>query len=241
MFKPIAGLLMILLLASPDVALAQSTDEDPMDLELEESAPTPEKKAPAKEAADDDLDLGEEPSDKDKAAPKAAPAEEADELDLGEEKKSEGLTDFDPKLHLDEPGVLPPGGAAPVGVAEGQSDSFARTGHVWPLWPSLAAGSVAVLSLGVGLYLVSVDGEGTDCRGEPRPDLSNCKEVYNTGGAGYALTAIGIASLAATGVFLYLYLSNPSASAEQPDEGLAGVTVAPDGRGGVVVGASGWF
>ncbi len=241
MFKPIAGLLMFLLLASPGVALAQSPDEEPMDLELEESSPAPGKKAPAKKAAEDDLDLGDEPSDVAKPTPAPAGDEAADDLDLGEEK-AEGLADFDPKLHLDEPGVAPAGGAAPVVLSGTRADTPAGTRRTWPLWPTLAAGSVAVLSLGVGLYLVSVDGDGTNCDGEPRPDLTNCEEVYNTGDAGYALTAIGIASLAATGAFLYLYLTSPAASSgQQPDEGLAGVTVAPDGRGGFMVGASGWF
>ena len=199
-----------------------------MDLELQESTPAPKKKAPVQPAATPDLEAVE-------------PGDEGDDLDLGEEQPARGLADFDPRIHLDEPGVLPHRALAPLwhtggGLVQDRGTPDKR----WPLWPALVAGGVAVVTLGVGLYLVGIDETGAQCNGDPLPDLRNCAEVYNTADAGYALTAVGVASLATTGLFLYLFLSHgPGEPVEQ--EGLAGVSVAPDGRGGVVVGASGRF
>ena len=219
MYKPTAGLLALLMIALPGTALGQSPDADPMDLELEQSSPPPAK-APAPQG---EAEAGD------------------DVLDPGEEKPAGGLATFDPRLQLDEPGVLPPGDLAPMGGPAAPLILDRREqGRAWPLWPALVAGGVAAVTLGVGLYLVSIDETGAQCQGEPRPDLRNCIEVYNTGDAGYAFTAVSIASLATSGLFLYLFLSKRPG--EQPEEeGLAGVSVAPDGRGGVVLGASGGF
>ena len=222
MYKPTAALHVLLMISVPGTALSQSPYEDPMDLELEQSSPPPAR-APAKAPAPE----GE------------AEANEED-LDLGEEKSAGGLATFDPRLQLDEPGVVPPEGLAPIRrLSAPLSQDRGEQGEAWPLWPALVTGGVAAVTLGVGLYLVSIDETGAQCQGEPRPDLRNCIEVYNTGDAGYALTAVGIASLATSGLFLYLFMSKRLGEPEE--EGIAGVTVAPDGRGGFLVGASGWF
>lgn len=226
MFKPTSCLLVLLMFATPGAALGQSEDEEPIDLELREAAPAPAKKAPAEPAK--------------KLAHEAEQAEGEDDLDLGEEQAEGGLATFDPKLQLDEPGVLPPAGQAPVrGPGQPLTLDRGEPGKAWPLWPALVAGGVAVVTLAVGGYLVSIDETGADCTGEPRPDLRNCIEVYDTGDAGYAIMAVGIASLASAGLFTYLFFSS---RLNQPEEvGMTGVSVAPDGRGGVVFGASGRF
>ncbi len=226
MYKHFAGLLVFLMIAIPGAALGQDDDDEPIDLDLEVSKPPPAKAPPA-------------PA---KAAETPAAAEEVGDDDLDLEEERAGLTNFDPKLQLDEPGVLPPGSQGPVSVpASPVALDRGAERRAWPLWPSLAAAGVAVVTLGVGIRLVSIDGTGTDCEGEPLPDLRNCAEVYATGDAGYALTAVGIASLAAGGLFLYLFLANRPGEKEEDGEGIASLGLVPDGRGGLMVGASGWF
>ena len=117
-----------------------------------------------------------------------------------------------------------------------------REGRRWPLWPVLAAAGVGVLGLAVGIPLVAMDGDPTNCRGEPRSDGRNCQDVYSTSGAGWTFTTMGIAGLATAGVLFYLYLTSPkrggSTKAELP--WLHRVSIAP-AQGGLLMGASGTF
>lgn len=76
----------------------------------------------------------------------------------------------------------------------------------WPLWPSLVAAGVGVVGLAVGIPLLSMDGDFTNCRGTAMPDGRNCEDRYATSGGGWAFTAMGIAGLATSGVLFYLYL-----------------------------------
>jgi hypothetical protein len=225
MFKHCSCLFVLLMFAAPGSAMGQADDEEPIDLELHDSSPAPVKKAPAEPAR--------------APAHEAEEAGEDDDLDLGEDQAGGGLATFDAKLQLDEPGVLPSPGMVPARAGLSLTQGRGARGRAWPLWPALVAGGVAVVTLAVGAYLVSIDETGAECTGEPRPDLRNCIEVYNTGDAGYAITAVGIASLATAGLFTYLFLRGHLSQPEE--EGIAGVSVAPDGRGGVVFGASGRF
>lgn len=117
----------------------------------------------------------------------------------------------------------------------------ATSGSRWPLWPTLAAAGVGVLGLAVGIPLLSMDGDPTNCRGEPRPDGRNCADVYSTSGAGWAMTTIGIAGLATAGVLAYFYFT--SGKREKASAWLRGqrtVAVTPL-DGGLMLGAGGTF
>lgn len=111
--------------------------------------------------------------------------------------------------------------------------------RVWPLWPAIVAGGVGVVGIVVGAPLVAIDGNGTNCRGDARPDNRNCADLYKTAGGGWTLTAMGIAGLATSGVLLYLHLST------RPKEGRSAsietLAVTPVPEGGVMVGAGGRF
>lgn len=223
MCRTLTTLMMMLVIAAPHVVLAQD-DDDPIDLDLD-------------------------PILEDKKQPSAAPAapDVIGDAKLGTTtqilKPTDGLAGFDVRMHLDEPGIAPPGSISPMGVlgGAGSGDDLIGPATHWPLWPALAAAGVGVVTLGIGAYMLSIDGEGTNCSGEPQPDLYNCMEVYNTAGAGTALTVMGIASLAASGVLLYMHLSTRPAARPENDEGVAAISLAPMARGGVVVGASGRF
>lgn len=116
-----------------------------------------------------------------------------------------------------------------------------REGRRWPLWPVLAAAGVGVLGLAVGIPLVAMDGDPTNCRGEPRPDGRNCQDVYSTSGAGWTFTTMGIAGLATAGVLFYLYLTSPKRDATTAGlPWLHRVSIAP-AQGGLLMGASGTF
>jgi hypothetical protein len=110
----------------------------------------------------------------------------------------------------------------------------------WPLWPALAAGGAAALALSIGIPLLVVDGNGTDCRGSPRPDNRNCERVYSTAGGGWVMTSFGLASLAASGVLLYLHLRGEPEERRAAEHTLWQLSVVPSERG-VVVGAGGTF
>lgn len=77
----------------------------------------------------------------------------------------------------------------------------------WPLWPALAATGVAAVGLAIGLPLIAIDGQGTDCRGPARPDYRNCERLYATAGGGWVMTTVALASLASAGALFYLYLT----------------------------------
>lgn len=130
--------------------------------------------------------------------------------------------------------VTPPSTTPTVGTK--------REGRRWPLWPVLAAAGVGVLGLAVGIPLVAMDGDPTNCRGEPRPDGRNCQDVYSTSGAGWTFTTMGIAGLATAGVLFYLYLTSPKRDATTTAElpWLHRVSIAP-AQGGLLMGASGTF
>jgi hypothetical protein len=122
-----------------------------------------------------------------------------------------------------------------------------REGRRWPLWPVLAAAGVGVLGLAVGIPLVAMDGDPTNCRGEPRPDGRNCQDVYSTSGAGWTFTTMGIAGLATAGVLFYLYLTSPKRDANLKGDSkvaelpwLHQVSIAP-AQGGFLMGARGTF
>ncbi len=126
-------------------------------------------------------------------------------------------------------------------VSTKTSQRSATSGRRWPLWPTLAAAGVGVLGLAVGIPLLSMDGDPTNCRGESRPDGRNCADVYSTSGAGWAMTTIGLAGLATAGVLAYLYFT--SGQREKASAWLRGqrtVAVTPL-EGGVMLGAGGTF
>jgi hypothetical protein len=144
----------------------------------------------------------------------------------------------------DKTGAKPPDKTQkPTGkTADGSKPAApATSGQRWPLWPTLAAAGVGVLGLAVGIPLLSMDGDPTNCRGEPRPDGRNCSDVYSTSGAGWAMTTIGIAGLATAGVLAYLYFT--SGKREKASAWLRGertVAVTPL-QGGLMLGAGGSF
>jgi hypothetical protein len=115
----------------------------------------------------------------------------------------------------------------------------------WPLWPALVASGVGVVGLAVGIPLLSMDGDPTNCRGTPRPDGRNCADLYATAGPGWAFTAMGLAGAVTAGVLFYLYLRSPNAEASKkassPKVGwLPQLKSSADGRSWVI-GAVGRF
>ena len=53
-----------------------------------------------------------------------------------------------------------------------------KNGHMknsktFPFWPSIVSGGIGLASLAAGIALLSLDGKGADCIGEPLPDYSN--------------------------------------------------------------------
>jgi hypothetical protein len=97
---------------------------------------------------------------------------------------------------------------------------------------------VGVVGLATGIPLIAIDGDGTNCAGEPLPNYAHCQDLYSTGAGGWVLTGVGIAALAASGVMFYLHFSS------KPKEAPAGVQsflISPTTEGGVVIGASGRF
>jgi hypothetical protein len=104
----------------------------------------------------------------------------------------------------------------------------------WPLWPALASLGLGVAGLAAGIPLLALDGEPTNCIGEPRPDARNCADLYSTAGGGWALTGVGITALTASGVFFYLHFSRGGT------ERSTQVSLRPL-DGGMVLSASGSF
>jgi hypothetical protein len=125
-------------------------------------------------------------------------------------------------------------------------------GQQWPLWPAIAAAGVGVAGLAIGIPLISLNGDWTNCEGEPRADGRNCRDQYSTSGVGWTFTSMGIAGLATSGVFFYLYFTSDKRkmtshrSVDQLRRRAAGsiilrsVQVSPM-RGGLYLGAGGRF
>jgi hypothetical protein len=112
----------------------------------------------------------------------------------------------------------------------------------WPLWPAIVAGGAGVLGIAIGAPLIAIDGNGTNCRGDPRPDNRNCADLYSTAGGGWTLTAMGIAGLATSGVLFYLHFSSkPKEQTTARSALLDRIAVAPLADGGVFVGAGGRY
>jgi hypothetical protein len=135
-----------------------------------------------------------------------------------------------------------PGPAAPAvpGAALDQPAGPAPSARAsWPLWPALVAGGAGVVGLAVGIPLIAIDGNGTNCNGEPRPDKLNCPDLVRTAAGGWVMTGMGIAALGASGVLLYLHLS--SRPREQKRATVDRITFGPIPEGGIVVTTTGRF
>jgi hypothetical protein len=109
----------------------------------------------------------------------------------------------------------------------------------WPLWPALVAGGAGIVGLSVGIPLLVMDGKGADCRGEARPDKTNCTKLYKTAAGGWIATGIGIGALAASGVLFYMYWS--TRPDDQPTARVEQILFGPAPSGGFVLGAAGRF
>ena len=112
-------------------------------------------------------------------------------------------------------------------------------GRRWPLWPALAAAGVGVLGVAVGIPVLGMDGEFTNCIGTPGPEGRNCADRYNTKGPGWLATGVGIVGLAASGVLLYLYIKS-NRNASTANTGFGSFAITPT-KGGAFVGAIGRF
>lgn len=139
-----------------------------------------------------------------------------------------------------EPGPKPvPPPVEPRPVVD-QPPGPAPKKRAWPLWPAILTASLGVVGIAVGAPLVAIDGNGTNCRGEPREDLRNCQDLYATAAGGWTLTGLGLGSLAASGVLFYLHFS--SKPKEQPRAAtLDRFSFAPLPEGGIAFGAAGRF
>jgi hypothetical protein len=111
-----------------------------------------------------------------------------------------------------------------------------RSFRKFPLWPTLVGAGVGVVGLAIGIPMLALDGQGTDCEGEPLPDKSNCETLYDTAVPGGIFTAIGVGALVASGVLLYLHLKSP-----RKEYKVQALTVSPTQHGGMMVNAAGRF
>jgi hypothetical protein len=109
----------------------------------------------------------------------------------------------------------------------------------WALYSGIGLAVVGVAGIAIGAPLLAIDGNGTNCIGDPKPDYSNCRDLYNTATGGWVLTAMGVAALAGSGVLFYLYFSKPKEQATRA--GLDSFAIVPTADGGAVFGASGRF
>ena len=108
----------------------------------------------------------------------------------------------------------------------------------WALYSGIGLAAAGVIGIAIGAPLIAIDGKGTNCIGDPKDDYSNCADLYSTAAGGWVLTAMGVASLAGSGVLFYLYFSKPK---ETSRAGLERFAIVPTSDGGVVMGASGRF
>jgi hypothetical protein len=92
--------------------------------------------------------------------------------------------------------------ASPVGPPPSH-DRPRRLAPVWK-WAALGTSVVAII---VGASLAAVDGNGS-C--SPAVSGGTCPRVYDTGAAGWTLTAVGLAGLVGTGA--WFWLDRPAAS-----------------------------
>jgi hypothetical protein len=108
----------------------------------------------------------------------------------------------------------------------------------WPLWPGIVAGAIGVVGLAAGIPLLAIDGTGTNCRGDARPDYRNCADLYTTKAGGAVFTTFGVLGLVGAAVFLPLhFISKPK---ERQRAAVEQVTVIRTSDG-VYVGAAGRF
>ncbi len=121
-------------------------------------------------------------------------------------------------------------------ATDGAPPSSDTIGSRVPLWPALAALGLGAVGLGVGIPLLSMDGDPTNCIGDPRPDAQNCADLYDTAGGGWLMTGVGIVALATSGVLLYLHFTRGGGPEASPTQ----VSLVPV-RGGMVLGAAGSF
>jgi len=113
----------------------------------------------------------------------------------------------------------------------------------WPLWPSIVAVGTGVLGMAIGIPLLAIDGKGTGCIGDARPDKKNCEYIYNTGAGGISLMTIGLGALTASGIFFYLHVRSkrPASQLQSGRPILEQITIDPAVQGGVSFSARGRF
>lgn len=99
-------------------------------------------------------------------------------------------------------GALPGPDKRPGGTSENATAAPARREGRFPWrWFAIGSAALGVVGVAVGIPLLVIDGNPTCNLPNPR---RTCPEVYSTGGAGGALLGLGVAGLAASGVFFYL-------------------------------------
>jgi hypothetical protein len=143
-----------------------------------------------------------------------------------------------PKLAQPRPPQDQPKPDEPARPPVTEKPAPAQVKKPWPLWPGVVLAGVGVVGLAAGIPLIAIDGDGTNCSGEPLPNYAHCADLYSTGAGGWVLTGIGVAALAASGVMFYLHFSS------KPKEAPARIQsfmISPIAEGGVVIGASGRF
>jgi len=104
-----------------------------------------------------------------------------------------------------EPEMAPTAGPPANNTAPAKIESPPRQ---WPLWPGIVAGGIGVLAVAVGAPLIAINGNGTNCVGDPLPDKTNCQDLYKTGTAGWVFAGMGVGALVASGVLFYLHFSS---------------------------------
>jgi len=143
-----------------------------------------------------------------------------------------------PSAMADEPGLSTPQPASIPSHKRALLIKASTPSRQWPLWPALAAAGAAVAGIAVGIPLLAIHNQPHDCDGDPKPDASNCRQLYDTQTLGWVLTGAGIGALAAGGVLFYLHMT--TGPKQRRTAGLDMVTVSPV-VGGAVMGAVGRF
>jgi hypothetical protein len=115
-----------------------------------------------------------------------------------------------PKVEPTPPPKVEPTPPAPTPATNEQPKTTPDKKPVPWRWVAVGMLGVGVVGLAVGIPLIAIDGRPTcnpgndPVTGMPRDPKRFCPEVYNTAAGGGIMTAVGIASLAASGVFWYL-------------------------------------
>lgn len=116
----------------------------------------------------------------------------------------------------------------------------------FPLWPGLTVAGLSLFAFAGGIPFLIINGEYSDCQGDPLPDGRNCKNIFSTGGPGWGLTIAGITGVVTSTILILLHMNSRERSTAQSvfePELFKGIrfSVVPRGDGGAWIQSAGRF